>query len=489
MGFNGDKVPDIDLNFSGEYQSKIHKYTEELFGSDNVFRAGTISTLAERNAFGYVKKYFEEVEGTPEISKRKAEITRIAKGCEGARKTTGQHPGGMIVVPHDKSIYDFCPVQRPANDMTSTSKTTHFDYHVMDEQLVKLDILGHDDPTTLRILQDLTGVDIYTIPLDDKEVMSLFSGTEALGVTAKDIGSPTGTSGIPEFGTSFVKQMLVDTKPKTFAELVRISGLSHGTDVWLNNAQDYVRSGTATLSEIITVRDDIMNKLIDDGLDKSLAFSIMEFVRKGQPTKSREKWIEYSTKMKEHGVQQWYIDSCEKIKYMFPKGHAVAYVMMAVRIAYFKVHYPIEFYTAFLNRKVSDFKMTMMFKPVDDLKKAKLEMDKKGNLNPKEKQELFLYEILIEMHYRGIELEQIDIYKSEAKSFKIEDGKIRMPLIAMDGLGEAVAINVVEEREKGEFLSLADLMKRTKLNKTVVELLKENKCIPELSATNQQTLF
>ena len=489
MGFNGDKVPDIDLNFSGEYQSKIHKYTEELFGSDNVFRAGTISTLAERNAFGYVKKYFEEVEGTPEISKRKAEITRIAKGCEGARKTTGQHPGGMIVVPHDKSIYDFCPVQRPANDMTSTSKTTHFDYHVMDEQLVKLDILGHDDPTTLRILQDLTGVDIYTIPLDDKKVMSLFSGTEALGVTAKDIGSPTGTSGIPEFGTSFVKQMLVDTKPKTFAELVRISGLSHGTDVWLNNAQDYVRSGTATLSEIITVRDDIMNKLIDDGLDKSLAFSIMEFVRKGQPTKNREKWIEYSTKMKEHGVQQWYIDSCEKIKYMFPKGHAVAYVMMAVRIAYFKVHYPIEFYTAFLNRKVSDFKMTMMFKPVDDLKKAKLEMDKKGNLNPKEKQELFLYEILIEMHYRGIELEQIDIYKSEAKSFKIEDGKIRMPLIAMDGLGEAVAINVVEEREKGEFLSLADLMKRTKLNKTVVELLKENKCIPELSATNQQTLF
>ena len=489
MGFNGDKVPDIDLNFSGEYQSKIHKYTEELFGSDNVFRAGTISTLAERNAFGYVKKYFEEVEGTPEISKRKAEITRIAKGCEGARKTTGQHPGGMIVVPHDKSIYDFCPVQRPANDMTSTSKTTHFDYHVMDEQLVKLDILGHDDPTTLRILQDLTGVDIYTIPLDDKEVMSLFSGTEALGVTAKDIGSPTGTSGIPEFGTSFVKQMLVDTKPKTFAELVRISGLSHGTDVWLNNAQDYVRSGTATLSEIITVRDDIMNKLIDDGLDKSLAFSIMEFVRKGQPTKNREKWIEYSTKMKEHGVQQWYIDSCEKIKYMFPKGHAVAYVMMAVRIAYFKVHYPIEFYTAFLNRKVSDFKMTMMFKPVDDLKKAKLEMDKKGNLNPKEKQELFLYEILIEMHYRGIELEQIDIYKSEAKSFKIEDGKIRMPLIAMDGLGEAVAINVVEEREKGEFLSLADLTKRTKLNKTVVELLKENKCIPELSATNQQTLF
>lgn len=489
MGFNGDKVPDIDLNFSGEYQGEIHKYTEELFGSDNVFRAGTISTLAEKNAFGYVKKYLEEVEGTPEIEERRAEVMRIAKGCEGARKTTGQHPGGMIVVPKDKSIYDFCPIQRPANDMKSTSKTTHFDYHVMDEQLVKLDILGHDDPTTLRILQDLTGVDIYTIPLDDKEVMSLFSGTEALGVTPEEIGSPTGTSGIPEFGTSFVKQMLVDTKPKTFAELVRISGLSHGTDVWLNNAQDYVKSGIATLSQIITVRDDIMNKLIDDGLDKSLAFSIMEFVRKGQPTKNPEKWKEFSKKMKEHGVEQWYIDSCEKIKYMFPKGHAVAYVMMAVRIAYFKVHYPIEFYTAFLNRKVGDFKMTAMFRSIDDLKKAKMEMDKKGNLNAKEKQELFLYEILIEMHYRKIELEQIDIYKSEAKLFTIQDGKIRMPLIAMDGLGDAVAENIVSERKKDSFLSIEDLVKRTKLNKTIVELMKEYGCFQGLSNTNQQTLF
>ena len=358
----------------------------------------------------------------------------------------------------------------------------------MDEQLVKLDILGHDDPTTLRILQDLTGVDIYTIPLDDKEVMSLFSGTEALGVTPDEIGSPTGTSGIPEFGTSFVKQMLVDTRPKTFAELVRISGLSHGTDVWLNNAQDYVRSGIATLSQIITVRDDIMNKLIDDGLDKSLAFSIMEFVRKGQPTKNREKWQEYSKTMKEHGVEQWYIDSCEKIKYMFPKGHAVAYVMMAVRIAYFKVHYPIEFYTAFLNRKVGDFKMTAMFRPVEELKRAKMEMDRKGNLNAKEKQELFLYEILIEMHYRKIELEQIDIYKSEAKLFTIQDGKIRMPLIAMDGLGDAVAENIVSER-KVDFLSIEDLVKRTKLNKTIVELMKEYGCLKDLSATNQQTLF
>ena len=395
----------------------------------------------------------------------------------------------MIVVPKDKSIYDFCPIQRPANDMSSESKTTHFDYHVMDEQLVKLDILGHDDPTTLRILQDLTGVDIYTIPLDDKKVMSLFSGTEALGVTPDQIGSPTGSSGIPEFGTSFVKQMLVDTKPKTFAELVRISGLSHGTDVWLNNAQEYVKNGIATLSEIITVRDDIMNYLIDNGLDKSLAFTIMEFVRKGQPTKNPAKWKEYAEIMKEHNVKQWYIDSCEKIKYMFPKGHAVAYVMMAVRIAYFKVHYPLEFYTAFLNRKVGDFKMTSMFRPVEELKNSKKELDKKGNLNPKEKQELFLYEILIEMYYRGIELLQIDIYKSEATSFIIEDSKIRMPLVAMDGLGESVALNVIEERKEGTFLSIEDLMKRAKINKTVIDLLKTYNCIPELSETNQQTLF
>lgn len=533
MGFNGEKVPDIDLNFSGEYQGKIHKYTEWLFNSDalenieniediekiidfedfensknseypetseNVFRAGTISTLAEKNAFGYVKKYLEESEGTEEIKERKAEVTRLAMRCEGARKTTGQHPGGMIVVPKDKSIYDFCPIQRPANDMKSNFKTTHFDYHVMDEQLVKLDILGHDDPTTLRILQDLTGVDIYKIPLDDKKVMSLFSGTQALGVSPDDIGSPTGTSGIPEFGTSFVKQMLVDTRPKTFAELVRISGLSHGTDVWLNNAQDYVRSGVATLSQIITVRDDIMNKLIDDGLDKSLAFKIMEFVRKGRPTKDPDKWKEYSAIMKEKGVEQWYIDSCEKIKYMFPKGHAVAYVMMAVRIAYFKVHYPVEFYTAFLNRKVGDFKMTTMFfqnqknnkniVTIEDLKNSRKKLDSEPNLNAKQKQELFLYEILVEMSCRNIELEKPNILTSNAKLFTItEDKKIQLPLIAVDGLGESVAEKIVSEREKEVFLSLEDLTKRAKLNKTVLKLLQDYGCVEEIQEENQAKLF
>ena len=533
MGFNGEKVPDIDLNFSGEYQGKIHKYTEWLFNSDalenieniediekiidfedfensknseypetseNVFRAGTISTLAEKNAFGYVKKYLEESEGTEEIKERKAEVTRLAMRCEGARKTTGQHPGGMIVVPKNKSIYDFCPIQRPANDMKSNFKTTHFDYHVMDEQLVKLDILGHDDPTTLRILQDLTGVDIYKIPLDDKKVMSLFSGTQALGVSPDDIGSPTGTSGIPEFGTSFVKQMLVDTRPKTFAELVRISGLSHGTDVWLNNAQDYVRSGVATLSQIITVRDDIMNKLIDDGLDKSLAFKIMEFVRKGRPTKDPDKWKEYSAIMKEKGVEQWYIDSCEKIKYMFPKGHAVAYVMMAVRIAYFKVHYPVEFYTAFLNRKVGDFKMTTMFfqnqksnkniATVEDLKNSRKKLESDSNLNAKQKQELFLYEILIEMSCRNIELEKPNILTSDAKLFTItKDKKIQLPLIAVDGLGESVAEKIIAERETEPFLSLEDLTKRTKLNKTVLKLLQDYDCVKGIQEENQSKLF
>ena len=535
MGFNGEKVPDIDLNFSGEYQGKIHKYTEWLFNSDalenieniediekiinfedfenpknseypetseNVFRAGTISTLAEKNAFGYVKKYLEESEGTEEIKERKAEVTRLAMRCEGARKTTGQHPGGMIVVPKDKSIYDFCPIQRPANDMKSNFKTTHFDYHVMDEQLVKLDILGHDDPTTLRILQDLTGVDIYKIPLDDKDVMSLFSGTQALGVSPDDIGSQTGTSGIPEFGTSFVKQMLVDTRPKTFAELVRISGLSHGTDVWLNNAQDYVRSGVATLSQIITVRDDIMNKLIDDGLDKSLAFKIMEFVRKGRPTKDPDKWKEYSALMKEKGVEQWYIDSCEKIKYMFPKGHAVAYVMMAVRIAYFKVHYPVEFYAAFLNRKVGDFKMTTMFfekkksgteedsPSLKKLKNLRRELELNPNLNAKQKQELFLYEILIEMNYRNIELAKPNVLTSNAKLFTItEDKKIQLPLIAVDGLGESVAEKIVSEREKDPFLSLEDLTKRTKLNKTVLKILEDYECVEGIQKENQGKLF
>ena len=524
MGFKGDKTPDIDLNFSGEYQGEIHKYTKELFGDDFVFRAGTISTLAEKNAFGIAKKYFEEnikrnfekdiqnkygntlkkldadLRGLEEsnllkmtdeyCSRNKAEITRVSKGCEGARKTTGQHPGGMIVVPNYKSIYDFSPVQYPANDENSGSIITHFDYHVMDQQLVKLDILGHDDPTTLRMLQDLTDVDIYTIPLTDPKVISLFSSTEALGVSPEQIGTKLGTNGIPEFGTDFVKKMLEDTMPKTFAELVRISGLSHGTDVWLNNAEEYVKQGVATLSQVITVRDDIMNHLIDMKMDKSEAFNIMEFVRKGQPSKNKEKWAEYKQKMKDAHIKEWYIESCEKIKYMFPKGHAAAYVMMAVRIAYFKVYYPLEFYTAFLNRKYEDFSFKDMRGSIEELKTnlaAKRALD---NIKVLDKKQIILYEILIEMRYRGIDLLPIDIYKSEAVTFKIEDGKIRIPLVAMDQLGEVVAKTIVSERNQNEFSSIEDLTKRCKISKTVLEMLKTYGCIPDtLSESDQLSLF
>ena len=492
MGFNGDKVPDIDLNFSGEVQTKVQKYTEDLFGAENVFRAGTISTIAERNAFGYVKKYLEEVG----INKRNVEVARLAKTCEGARKTTGQHPGGMIVVPKGHSIYEFCPIQKPANDINSEFKTTHFDYHVMDKQLVKLDMLGHDDPTTLKQLEDMTGINIYKIPLDDKKVLSLFNSTEALGVKPEEVETNIGTSGIPEFGTSFVKQMLEDTKPTTFEELVRISGLSHGTDVWLNNAQELVKNGTAKLNEIITVRDDIMNKLIDDGLDKSLAFNIMEFVRKGRPTKEPEKWQEYKVEMQKQGIPQWYIDSCEKIKYMFPKGHATAYVVMALRIAWFKVYKPKEFYTAFLNRKVGDFKMTTMFTSLQELKARKTVLSNQNKLNPKEKQELFLYEILIEMKCRGIELEMVDLYKSNAKTFEInsETGKIRMPFIAIDGLGENVAEKIVEERKvrqdsHEEFYSQEEIKRCTGINKNVFSIMESNGCFKGIPKTAQRTLF
>lgn len=502
MGFKGDKTPDIDLNFSGEYQYEIHKYTEELFGEQYVFRAGTISTLAEKNAEGYVKKYFEEEikkEGqknnwSQEIINHKienikqTELVRLGRLCEGARKTTGQHPGGMIVVPDDKSIYDFTPVQKPANDVTSSFNTTHFDYHVMDTQLVKLDILGHDDPTTLKNLTELTNIDIYSIPLTDEKVLSIFNSTDALNVPKDKIGI-VGTNGIPEFGTNFVKQMLIETKPNSFAELVRISGLSHGTNVWLNNAQDYIKSGIAKLSEIITVRDDIMNYLIDQKMDHTDAFNIMEFVRKGMPKKDADKWKEYKKLMKDHSIKDWYIESCEKIEYMFPKGHAVAYVMMAMRIAYFKVYYHLEFYTAYLNRKIEDFTFTTMYKNIDELEIIKREYELKNKMNVKEKKEYTLFEILIEMNYRGVELLPVDIMKSDYNKCTIENGKIRLPLLAMDKLGDVVAQNIVAERKKGDFLSIDDLVKRCKINKTVIATMKEYKCLQDLSETNQMELF
>lgn len=484
MGFNGDKVPDIDLNFSGEYQSEIHRYCEELFGKSNVFKAGTISTLAEKNAIGYVKKFYED----NNLHVSKAEIIRKAAKCEGAKKTTGQHPGGMVIVPGEKSVFDFCPIQHPANDMTNDSITTHFDYHVMDEQLVKLDVLGHDDPTTIKMLQEYTGVNVYDIPIADPETLKIFSGTEALGITPEQIDSTVGTFGVPEFGTSFVRQMLVDTLPKTFAELVRISGLSHGTDVWLNNAQEFVRSGEATLSDIITVRDDIMNYLIAQGLDKGKAFKIMEFVRKGRPSKEPEQWEEYSNLMKEHHIKEWYIESCKRIKYMFPKGHAVAYVMMAMRIAYFKVHYPLAFYAAYLTRKIEDFDFEIMGNE-KALKEKMNELKKEVKLDVKKKTQMALCEIITEMHARGYEFLGIDLYKSEGFRFTIEDGKIRVPLLGIAGLGGAVIENLLREREEGKFLSYEDLKRRTKMSSTIIEKLKSLDAIKGLNDTNQITLF
>ena len=484
MGFKGDKVPDIDLNFSGEYQSEIHRYCEELFGKENVFKAGTISTLAEKNAEAYVRKYFED----NNLNAVRAEIIRLGRLCQGAKKTTGQHPGGMVIVPQGNSIYEFCPVQRPANDETSESTTTHYDYHVMDEQLVKLDILGHDDPTTIKLLQEYTNMEIKDIPLADKDTLKIFSSTESLGVSPEEIGTEIGTYGIPEFGTGFVRQMLIDTRPTTFAELVRISGLSHGTNVWLNNAQEFVRNGQATLSQIITVRDDIMNYLIDQGLDNSDAFKIMEFVRKGKPKKEPENWEKYSNMMKERNVPDWYIESCRRIEYMFPKGHAVAYVMMAMRIAYFKVHQPLAFYAAFLSRKADDFDMEVMSKGV--LAKQKLEeLSKEPKLDPKKKNEQAICEIVVELEARGIELLPVDIYLSEGRKFKIEDGKIRIPLIGISGLGGAVIENILKEREEAKFISVEDLKRRTKMSQTVADKLKSIGAISSLSETNQISLF
>lgn len=484
MGFKGDKVPDIDLNFSGEYQSEIHRYCEELFGKENVFKAGTISTLAEKNAEAYVRKYFED----NNLNAVRAEIIRLGRLCQGAKKTTGQHPGGMVIVPQGNSIYEFCPVQRPANDETSESTTTHYDYHVMDEQLVKLDILGHDDPTTIKLLQEYTNMEIKDIPLADKDTLKIFSSTESLGVSPEEIGTEIGTYGIPEFGTGFVRQMLIDTRPTTFAELVRISGLSHGTNVWLNNAQEFVRNGQATLSQIITVRDDIMNYLIDQGLDNSDAFKIMEFVRKGKPKKEPENWENYSNMMKEKNVPDWYIESCRRIEYMFPKGHAVAYVMMAMRIAYFKVHQPLAFYAAFLSRKADDFDMEVMSKGV--LAKQKLEeLSKEPKLDPKKKNEQAICEIVVELEARGIELLPVDIYLSEGRKFKIEDGKIRIPLIGISGLGGAVIENILKEREEAKFISVEDLKRRTKMSQTVADKLKSIGAISSLSETNQISLF
>lgn len=484
LGFKGDKVPDIDLNFSGEYQATAHKYVGELFGETHVFKAGTIGTIAENTAIGYAKKYYEKKEMIVPIS----EIRRVARGLAGVKQTTGQHPGGIIVCPKHLDIHDFCPIQHPADKKDSDIITTHFDFHSIHDNLLKLDILGHDDPSTIRMLEDLTGLDATKIPLDDPETMSIFSGTEALGVTPEDINSRVGTFGVPEFGTSFTRQMLVDTSPTTFYELVIIAGLSHGTDVWLNNAQELVKNKIATLSEVIGLRDDIMTYLILKGVEPSLAFKIMEFVRKGRAAKEGLP-EEYEAAMRENNVPDWYIGSCKKIKYMFPKAHAAAYVMMAFRVAYFKVHYPIDFYIAYFTVRADLFDAAIMAKGEKKLKDEMRRLEVKTDLSATEKSLYTIMEICYEMYKRGFEFLPVDIYKSDAVKFKKVDGKILPPLNAFQGMGDAAAKNIAKAREDGEFLSQEDMKNRAKINKSAIEVLKENGCLDGMSESSQISLF
>ncbi|MCI1943910.1 PolC-type DNA polymerase III [Clostridium luticellarii] len=481
LGFAGDKEPDIDLNFSGEYQPVVHKYTEVLFGQGHVFRAGTIGTIAEKTAYGYVKKYLSE----KNMIVPQAEVERLTRGCTGIKRTTGQHPGGVMVVPSDNEIYNFTPVQHPADDNDTDIITTHFDYHSISGRLLKLDILGHDDPTVLRMLQDLTGIDPKTIPLGDHKVMSLFTSTDALGVTKEELGCPVGTYGLPEFGTKFVRQMLLDTHPKTFSDLVRISGLSHGTDVWINNAQYYIKEGYTTLKDCIACRDDIMMYLLHKGLPPKMSFTIMEKVRKGKGLKE-----EYEKEMRKHGVPDWYIESCKKIKYMFPKGHAVAYVMMAVRIAYFKVYYPKAYYATYFTVRADEFDADIVAQGEDAIEKKRDELYGMGNnATQKDKGLITILELCYEMYKRGIKFLKVDLYKSSADRFLIEEEGIRIPINALAGVGENAAKNIVEAREKGEFISKEDLRMRAGVSKTVIETLDRYGALRGMSETNQLSLF
>lgn len=482
LGFEGDKEPDIDLNFSGDNQGVIHRYTEVLFGKGYVFKAGTIGTIAEKTAYGFVKKYLDQ----REIVVPQAEIERLTLGCTGIKRTTGQHPGGIMVVPSDNEIFNFTPIQRPADDSTSDVTTTHFDYHSISGRLLKLDILGHDDPTVLRMLQDITGVDPKSIPLNDPKVISLFTSPEALGITKDELGCEVGSYGLPEFGTKFVRQMLVDTKPQSFSDLVRISGLSHGTDVWLNNAQYFIKEGYTTLKDCISTRDDIMVYLIYAGLEPKLAFTIMESVRKGKGLTD-----DFVKAMKENNVPDWYIESCRRIKYMFPKGHAVAYVMMAVRVAYFKVYYPEAYYaTYFTVRGADDFDAELICKGESAINAKLDELYELGNkATVKDKGLITVLELSYEMYKRGFNLLKVDLYKSDATKFIIEETGLRPPLSALQGVGVNAAKSIAEARKNGEFISKEDLRVRSKVSKTVIETMSIHGCLDGMSETNQLSLF
>ncbi len=480
LGFEGDKVPDIDLNFSGEYQNRAHHYVEELFGHDHVFRAGTISGLADKTAYGYVLKYLEE----RGIQAGNAEKERLALECTGVKRTTGQHPGGMVVVPLEYEIYDFTAVQHPADDLESDFTTTHFDFNSMHDILVKLDCLGHDDPTMLHELEILTGINFKDVPLDDPDVRSLFSSPEVLGVKSEDILCNTGTYGVPEFGTGFVRGMLEETKPHTMEELLRISGLSHGTDVWLGNAADLIASGTATLSECVCCRDDIMNYLIDKGVQPKLAFTTMESVRKGKGLKP-----EMEQAMIDQQVPDWFMDSCKKIKYMFPKGHAVAYVTMALRVAWFKVHQPLAYYCAYFTVRGDGFDATTMILSPDAARKKINEIRTMDKPTARDKDTATCLELVLEMNLRGIKFLPVDLYKSDVRRFLIEDGNIRCPFISLPGLGESVAVTIAEARKEGQFLSVEDLKKRGKAGSAVVDMLRAHGALDGLTETNQISMF
>ncbi len=481
LGFDGDKAPDIDLNFSGEYQERAHKHTEELFGSTHVFRAGTIGTVAEKTAYGYVKKYFEEREMTPSA----IDMNRLSLGCTGVKRTTGQHPGGLMVVPRDKEIYDFCPVQRPADDVNSDVITTHFDYHSIHDNLLKLDLLGHDDPTIVKMLKDSTGIDCRDIPLDDPETMRIFTDIGALKIEPDDILGITGTVAVPEFGTKFVREMLLATKPKSMDELIRISGLSHGTDVWIGNAQDLVRDNVASLKDIICARDDIMNYLIAMKLEPKLSFTIMESVRKGKGLKP-----EWEDEMRAKKVPEWYIDSCKKIKYMFPKAHAAAYVVMAFRIAYYKVHHPIEFYAAYFTVRAKSFDASVMTVGHSRVLEKMKELSEQEKISQVEKDMLTTLEVCHEFHRRGFKFLPIDIYKSEVNEFLVFENTLLPPFTSMPGLGEAAAQSIVDERKNGQFISVEEMQMRcSKVSKTVIENLDKVGALTNIPKSTQITLF